>query len=216
MAIFKREKKLEPISDPATTTPSSTTMSPDAVADAEDRIQSLLGQNNSPASTVATPAFDPAPKNDATDTNPSVPPTPIMDDEKEAATSTLELHEEGEENPEITKPSTENDTPASTLDEEEPEETPTPTVDTEENKSTSTIAVTDGDAVAMEDVDREVNELIGKLETEAGKLDGDISNKNEQIKQLQGEIDAATSKKSELDKKIKSLRQVVEASDSAK
>jgi hypothetical protein len=194
-------------------------MSQADVASAEEKVKSLLGQGTD-APTADTPVASPS-----SDTKSDS----IFGDNKDnPADSPLELHEEDPANgasdvkegaagpgPSSTLGSSASDDhPVSTLapEEEAPDnKAAAPTATEPTDTSGDNIPVSGSGEVALQDVDREVNDLITKLEGEAEKLDKDMSDKKTQIDQLQAEIDNATAKKTELDKKIQSLHQVVES-----
>ena len=222
MAIFKRGRldTDTPQNPPTSTNPS---MDPDAVVAAETKVQDLLGQQAGDDS--ATPAAGSSATDnvfDATKTDGQSTTDKPQDQPKPADDSilpTLEVHEEGKQDAAGADGPKDNEpAPTSTLPPEAETDQPgdTTSADVSPDASSSTIPVTDGESVAMADVDREVSELVEKLEGEAGRLESEIGSKNDQIKQMQGEIDEANNRKAELDKKVKALRQVVDNSNDAK
>lgn len=65
-----------------------------------------------------------------------------------------------------------------------------------------------GDHV-VEDVDKDLSEMVSKLEEESKKLDQDIAEKNEQILTMQKDIDAHNTKKAAIQKRIDGLKAVI-------
>lgn len=86
----------------------------------------------------------------------------------------------------------------------------TPTIDemTSSPSTTMTPPSIDDESV-VEDVDKDVHEMITKLESESQKLDQDIAEKNEQILTMQKEIDAHNTKKAAVQKRIDGLKAVI-------
>lgn len=64
----------------------------------------------------------------------------------------------------------------------------------------------------VEDVDREVNDLVTRLSNEVEGLDSEIANSEAKIKELQSEIDGHKARKDEIDKKVAALKAVVDGS----
>lgn len=123
-------------------------------------------------------------------------------------------HEHEEELTSSSDEPKEEETPA-TIDikteDEEPEKEEEPEAEPEESEPESEA----GNSEVVEDVDREVNDLISRLSNEAEGLDTEINNSEEKIKELQTEIDGHKARKEEIDKKVSALKAVVDG-ESAK
>ena len=89
---------------------------------------------------------------------------------------------------------------------------PSDPVTTEEQPDDNDVTLDADDAedgAVVEDVDKNVNEMINKLDGESKRLDEEIADKTSQIQSLQKEIDAHNAKKAEVQKRVDGLRQVV-------
>lgn len=189
MAIFKRGDRItSDVPSPVTAPVTDHTNTSDDVATAEEKVKSLLGQHAQAATTsdggAAATVFRP---HDGTSA-----PTPTTPPQASPAPET---------SPQSVLDN--NDNSVSDDDKKDTKE------ETPKTSSVSSIEVKDGGDGVIEDVDREVQDMIGKLEVESQNLDGQISSKTDQIGKLQTEIDAHNARKAEIDKKAVGLRQVV-------
>lgn len=86
---------------------------------------------------------------------------------------------------------------------------PSDPITTDEQPDDNDVTVDADDAAVVEDVDKNVNEMIDKLDGESKRLDEEVADKTSQIQSLQKEIDAHNAKKAEVQKRVDGLRQVV-------
>ncbi len=226
MALFGRNKTpAQPTTDPAVDDQDEH----NDVAGKEENIKDLLedvdipeGQAGATTNGTDQPNMDDITADDPSTTLSGDGPTiihPHQDDEE--ATDSVEpvihddvLSDNNEHEEELTAVNDEpkeEDSPA-TIDiktDEEPEKDEEPAMDSPDEPEP--VSEPSNNEV-VEDVDREVNDLITRLANEAEGLDTEINNSEEKIKELQTEIDGHKARKEEIDKKVSALRAVVDGS----
>lgn len=151
----------------------------------------------------------PVPEASDDDVNPAASDDKVQAEEADTTEMPVSPADKVDDKPAATIGSPEPASDEATTD-EQPDDNGLTVTDDEDSTDTEPASTEEeGSEEVVEDVDKNVGQMIEKLEGESKRLDEQIADKTTQIQSLQKEIDTHNAKKAEVQKRIDGLRQVV-------